>query len=334
MRVLLVDDSALVRGILKQVLEDAGFQIVGQASTGLKGVELVQSLAPQLVIMDINMPVMDGLAATRTIMASNPVPILILSSQIEAHQGFDALSAGAMEVMAKPRIADFDDPAFLAAFLGKVRTLAENPMANRSRAVEPSVQRQAVRQSFQLVVMGASTGGPQAVRQILEALPARFPLAIVLVQHLEQDFDRSYVQWLQEGTPLSVRLAEDGEVPAPGAVLVGPVGVHLQVEGNELRYDRGPAVLNQKPAVDVLFQSAARAYGNRTLGVLLTGMGQDGADGCVTIRRLGGHTLVQDAATSAIWGMPRVATERGGASEVLALEAIPSRLIALAGEGR
>jgi len=329
-RILLVDDSALARGIVGQVLEEAGFTVVGQASTGLKGVEMTRDLRPDLVIMDVHMPVMDGLAATQRIMAEAPTPILIFTTEVETKVGFEAVAAGALEVMLKPQISDLNDPGFLEVFLQKIRQLSRpggaSPLSTgtkKSPGHRPG--------DFRMVVVGASTGGPLAVRTILAALPGNFPLPLVVVQHLEQGFEASYAEWLQEQSALAVRLAGPEATPQPGTVVVGRPGRHLKFEGSSLGLDDGPAVLNQKPAVDVLFASAAKAYGNRTLGVLLTGMGSDGADGCVAIRRAGGLTLVQNQETSAIWGMPRVATERGGASEILGLEEFAARLVHWAG---
>lgn len=335
MRIVLADDSALARGIIKQALEDSGFQVIGQASNGLKAVELNRELSPDLIIMDINMPLMDGLSATREIMKEQPVPILVFSSEVDAKASFEIISCGALDIMRKPRISDYNDPAFLDVFIHKIRTLAGSlPQFRKAlRRPDSGMMLPETRTRFGLVVMGASTGGPMAVKQILDALPADFSVPLILVQHLEKGFDQSYADWLQESCKLKVRLATNPDQVLAGTVLVAPVGIHLRFEGNELSHFDGPAVLNQKPAVDVLFKSAALSYGKRLLGVLLTGMGSDGAEGCVTIRENGGHTLVQDAASSAIYGMPKVAAELGGAAEILGLDGMAPRLIQLAREG-
>jgi two-component system chemotaxis response regulator CheB len=186
--------------------------------------------------------------------------------------------------------------------------------------------------NFRIVVMGTSTGGPLAVREIISALPANFPLPILLVQHLEAAFDQSYADWLQESTGLKVGLARGGPLPGPGTLSVAPVGTHLKIDGNELVLDDGPEVFNQKPAVDVLFSSAT-TFGKRVLAVLLTGMGRDGAQGCLEIRQHGGYTLVQDQASSAIFGMPRAAIELQAASEILSLSNFAKRMVALVQEG-
>ena len=332
MRILLVDDSALARGIMKKALEDNGFSVVGQASNGQAGVELARDLMPDLIIMDINMPVMNGLQATRAIMTSNPVPIIVFSTELDAMNSFEAVANGAVDIMHKPGISEYNDPVFframkeklLAVSRAKIRSVAFPGPGSR---VAPSGEGPG---RFGILVMGASTGGPQAVSSILSKLPAGFPLGIILVQHLESGFDRSYADWLQGQCALRISLACGGPLPQAGEVFVAPVGMHLKVSGNQLVFDDSPPLVNQKPAVDVLFSSIARTFGKRSLGVLLTGMGADGAQGCADIRLNGGHTLVQDRDSSAIFGMPKAAIEMDGASEVCALDDIPARLCALA----
>lgn len=335
MRILLVDDSALARGLMKKALEDNGFTVVGQASNGMTGVEMARDLRPDLVIMDINMPVMNGLHATREIMTNSPVPIIVFSTELDAMNSFEAVANGAVDIMLKPGIAEYNNPVFFAAMKEKI--LAVSRVKMKPIAVPDSNDSSALScqngTRFGVVVMGASTGGPQAVSEILANLPANFPLGIILVQHLESGFDRSYAEWLQGQCKLKVTLAGGGSLPQAGEVFVAPVGMHLKVVGNQIAFDDGPPLVNQKPAVDVLFGSVARAFGKRTLAVLLTGMGADGAHGCVEIKTSGGYTLVQDRDSSAIFGMPRAAIEMNGASEVCALSNIPARLRELAGDG-
>ncbi len=335
MRILLVDDSALARGILKVGLEQAGFQVVGFASNGQSGFELARDLKPDVVIMDINMPVMDGLTATREIMSACPAPIIVFSSQLDGPAGFDAIACGAVDIMHKPSIAEYNNPVFIEEFRKKIVAAAgakRIPSAGTSSI--PSQDPVAVpgqSGSVGLVVMGASTGGPVAVASILASLPEDLGAGILLVQHLEKGFDSSYAEWLQGQTRLSVSLAAEGQVPGPGRVMIAPVGLHTVVSGNAVRLEDSAPVYNQKPAVDLLFSSAAAAYGNRLLGVLLTGMGCDGASGCAEIIRKGGYTLVQDRETSSVYGMPKAAVELRAASEVLPLDRIPERIAALCG---
>lgn len=327
MKVLIVDDSALVRSILKQVLSQAeGFTIAGEASNGEKAVEMAREVKPDLIIMDINMPIKTGLEATEEIMKDNPLPIVIFSTEADAEVGFKAVSLGAVEVIKKPEMTRFNDPDFFETFIEKLKKIG----ASRSTVhTAPQREREVTSRKgeYSLMVMGASTGGPLAVKEILSNLPASFPLGIALVQHLEEGFDEGYAQWLNDASPLSVRLARAEDYPAPGEVIIAPVNIHLACRDRKLYLEDTPKVLNQKPSVDVLFSTAAKEFGNRVLAVLLTGMGRDGAAGCKEIVNAGGTTVVQDEATSTIFGMPKAAIEAGGASTVLPLGEIHKYLI-------
>ena len=284
---------------------------------------------PDCIIMDINMPVLDGLEATRRIMQDRPVPILILSNVVDADSSYRAISNGAVDVLRKPDIDQFNEPEFYQGFLQRIRSLSAKKVTRP--AIEPvkPLHTGVSTQKYGVVVIGASTGGPAAVRHVLQQLPGNFPVGIVLVQHLEQGFEQGYARWLDEATALQVRLVEQSEKLTPGAVLVAPVEKHVILHGQTVMLDDGPRVLNQKPSVDVLFTSAVKAFRDRVLGVLLTGMGYDGANGCAAIVAHGGTTLVQDKDTSAIFGMPKAAIDAGAASRVLPLQAIAACLVEL-----
>ncbi|MCP4110034.1 MAG: chemotaxis-specific protein-glutamate methyltransferase CheB [Desulfobacteraceae bacterium] len=333
MKILIVDDSALIRSILKHLLNnkiEKNFIIAGEASDGERAVEMNRELKPDVIIMDINMPKMNGIEATRRIMKDNPVPILIFSREIDADISYKAMSAGAVDVMPKPTMDQINEPNFYKKFLQKIQVLGtseELPVPGSAVTNSKSVLK---KNKYQMLVMGASAGGPVAVKEVLENLPGTFPFGIALVQHMERGFDKGYVRWLNQATRLSVRLAGDTELIRPGEVFVAPVDKHLIVAGNRLMLDDGPRILNQKPCADVLFESAALSYGDRLVGVLLTGMGRDGASGCVSVLSKGGITLVQDEQTSAIFGMPKAAIEMGGASKILPLQKIAEYLIWLA----
>jgi chemotaxis response regulator CheB len=327
MKILIVDDSALLRGILKQTLLAHGsVKTVVEASNGKIAVEKNLSEKPDLIIMDINMPVMDGIAATREIMSRRPVPVMIFSNELDAHNSFKALEYGALDLMKKPDIDQLNNPEFYRAFIDRLHELALSlPKTTKESGRTPERRGK----GFDMIVMGASTGGPLAIGSIISTLPES--LGIVIVQHMETGFDDSFASWLDGDTPLSVRLARDDDFPSPGEVLIAPASYHLLFRNGRLALDDGPKVLNQKPSVDVLFSSAASQFRERLVGVLLTGMGSDGAQGCVDIKRNGGTTLVQDADTSTIFGMPKSAIRLGGASRVLPLDKISETLLALAG---
>ncbi len=330
MKILIVDDSALIRTILKHLLGfEKDFIIAGEASDGRRAIEMNRELEPDFIIMDINMPKMSGLEATRRIMQDKPVPILIFSREIDAEISYEAISSGAVEVVRKPNMDQINEPVFYQGFLQKIRMLGAKKNISRPKVADAETQSMQKKHKYQTLVMGASTGGPVAVKEVLGNLPVSFPLGIALVQHMEKGFDKGYVRWLNEATALNVCLAGNTEFIRPGQVFVAPVDRHLIIVGNRLMLDDGPKVLNQKPGVDVLFESAALSYGDKLIGVLLTGMGRDGASGCASILLKKGITVVQDEQTSAIFGMPKAAIEMGGASKVLPLQKIAEYLIEL-----
>lgn len=338
-RVLIVDDSALMRNVLRDLLSSApDISVVGEATNGLAGLEKAESLKPDIITMDLDMPIMDGVTATKRIMAEHPVPVLVFSASAETRAGFAALEAGARDVLLKPDIDKLNDEVFRRSFCEKVRVIARSASRLSLPRTDAVLQSASIGRSpagalangIGAVVIGASTGGPVAVHQVLSSLPADFPVGIALVQHLEDGFDAGYAQWLGEGCKLKVRLA--GKAPTAfeaGTVIVAPVNKHLVVNAGSMMLDDGARVVNQKPAVDVLFRTASAWFGPRLVGVLLTGMGRDGADGCKAIVDASGRTLVQDKETSAIYGMPKAAAELGAATEVLPLAAIGPRLVEL-----
>jgi two-component system chemotaxis response regulator CheB len=319
-KLLIVDDSALARLMLKGIFEnDPDIQVIGEAVNGEKGVSMTADLRPDVVIMDVNMPVLDGIEATRKIMSKTPVPILIFTSAKDTRMGYLACQAGAVDVLTKPGIDQLNDPVFMGTLRGIILSLGNRhpahgalPAAEEKPKLPPATARE-------VLVIGASTGGPKAVRDILSALPDNISVPMALVQHMETGFDCGFVEWLQEATTIRVTLLKNTVIPEKGNLYVAPCDRHLVFEGRRLVLDDGPRVLNQKPAVDRLFSSAAAVYGNRTIGVLLTGMGQDGARGCVDIIKAGGATIVEDASTAAIFGMPKAAIDRGGATKVTPL---------------
>lgn len=337
MRVLLVDDSALMRTILRQVMEENGATVVGEAGNGGDAVTLVASARPDLVIMDFNMPVLNGVGATRKIMGVTPVPVVIFSNEADARLSLDALQAGAVEVLSKPDLDQFNDQRYIAQFMATLQAACRRKGTQGRTTAGGAVQEvpgvtpeQMPRTPPAVIVIGASTGGPAAVRTILQGLPKDFPVGIAVVQHIEERFDTGYAAWLNDACAVHVRLAQDKERVTPGTVLVAPGNRHLVCREGYFVLDDGPRVGNQKPAVDSLFTSAAQWFHRRVVGVLLTGMGADGADGCVAIRDAGGYTIVQDQETSFIYGMPRAAVERGGASRVLPLGEITTALCRVA----
>lgn len=333
MNILLVDDSALLRGIIREVLQkESDLTVVGEATNGEKGWEKAKELRPDLIIMDVNMPVMDGIQATRRIMEDVPTPVLVFTSEVDVEKGFEAIESGAIEILKKPPIDQLNDPEFSKLFLNKLRSLARNKPSPVKTETDTEVVTDSRGRNFSLVAIGASTGGPVAVREVLKAVPRDYSIPIAIVQHLEAGFDGGYVQWLDEAAKIKVALAEKRGNFSPGTAVVAPADYHLKCAGSGYVLDQSEKVLNQRPSVDVLFSSAADLYGKKVLGVLLTGMGRDGADGCVAIKANGGMTVCQDEATSAIFGMPKAAIELKGASRVLPLGSIARFLVNIGGQ--
>lgn len=329
MKVLVVDDSIMMRTLLKDFFAEHGEEVVGEAPNGKKAIELADSLKPDLITMDIDMPVMDGIDAAESILSVRKNPIVIFASDIAPETFSKLKNLGVAEIIEKPGISRFNQPEYAEGFITRLRSHVENFSHNEKRALKKSAgsgKTEPPSARIEIAVMGASTGGPDAVRRVLSSLPADFPVGIALVQHIEARFAAGYAEWLDGHCKLKVRQAIDGEPTVPGVVYIASGDTHLVVAKKKLILDDGPLIKNQRPAVEKLFQSAAEAYGSASMGVILTGMGNDGADGAVSIRKAGGYMIVQDEFTSFIHGMPKAAAEAGGASVVLPLEKIASAM--------
>lgn len=348
-RVLLVDDSPSVRAVLRRFLRRTpDLEVAAEASDGAEAVEAVLEHEPQVVVMDLQMPVLDGYAAIERIMALRPTPIVVLTSRANRNQietAFEAVRRGALEVLPKPEdeaswnhLAD-TLPATLRAVavatpgvprLRPRRRRAPRPAPPRPPLLEP-------RRRLRWVAVGASTGGPAALRELLEALPDRPPVSVLVVQHIAPGFELGLADWLGRELLLDVRVARSGDHPRPGAVRLAPAGAHLRLgAGGALELDPStPPRRGHRPSVDELFHSLAATVPERSAGVLLSGMGNDGVEGLTELRCRGGLTLVQDQATSVVWGMPRVAVEQGAAEVALAPRQIACALVqAWGGERR
>jgi two-component system chemotaxis response regulator CheB len=328
-KILIIDDSAVIRSILRGVLEaEDDMTVAGEAANGRAAAELNQALSPDMIIMNINLPIMNGLDAMRRIMREKPVPIVIFSGEATDARRAEALAAGAADVIRKPKIDAFNAPGYPQAFIARIRG-ALSTGAGRLRERVPRAPKPPG--AYSLIVAGASTGGPLALREILRVLPKTFPACVAVVQHMEKGFDRGFAGWLDDATPLTVRLAGPMNPVIPGRVYIAPTDLHLTVKNRLLILEDGEKELNQKPSIDRLFHSASQCYKEALIGLLLTGMGRDGALGCRSIVSGGGITLVQDEKTSAIFGMPRAAIELNAATRVLPLSEISRHLLALAG---
>jgi two-component system, chemotaxis family, protein-glutamate methylesterase/glutaminase len=347
-RVLVVEDSLTVRKYLVECLEtDPELEVIAEAEDGKQAIELCERLRPDVVTLDMMLPVMTGLSATEYIMAYCPTPIVIVSASTnrgELFRTYEALAAGALDVIEKP-LDDGSNPEWEGKLIATVKLISRIKVITHPRAklaspktlarTAPSsvVRSQPGKQNHQYVAVGVSTGGPQALAAILSALPADFPLPLLLVIHISPAFGRAFADWLNDQSSIPVAMAvHDQPLPpfgAPGALLAPP-DRHLIVRGKRLCLTNDSEVHSCRPSVDILFQSVAREIANRAVGVLLTGMGRDGAQGLLAIRNAGGLTLAQDETTSIVFGMPREAISLGAANRVLPLDDITRTLIACA----
>jgi len=341
-RVLLVDDSPLTLHILQRLLlRSPDIQVVGTAADGQAALELLPTLNPDVICTDMHMPGMSGLELTRAVMATRPCPILVVSVSMEPGSPsiFRMLEAGAVDVYPKPRaILDADEEKLARELASKIRIVAgvhvfrrrtaPTPLAPPKLPVSPPVS--APRSPVKLVAIGASTGGPQALRAILSALPTDFPSPVVCVQHIGGDFLGELVRWLAEECSLPVRKAAQGEMPQVGTVYFAPEGAHLEFDAQgRFALSDAPPCDGHRPSVTVTQRAAARQFGAGAVGILLTGMGRDGAEGMAAIAAADGVTIAQDEASSVVYGMPREAVALGAARHVLPLEQIAPALAAL-----
>lgn len=335
-RVLVAEDSPIFAEALREAIEDSrDLEVCGVATDGREAVELCSQLAPDLVTMDVRMPVMDGLSAIEEIMSRRPTPILVMTADPRGETGelaVEALRRGALDLMQKP--LDWPIPFDRAhALRERIRLLASVPVVHhmRPRTRAAPSRPSAPEHPVEIAAIGASTGGPPALARILGGLPSDYRVPIAIVQHISSGFAANLVRWLDGVTRLEVRLARDGDVLGPGLVLLAPDGRHMEVgRGGRVSLTNGPPVDGHRPSVTVLLESVARSFGARSAGLLLTGMGRDGAAGLQAIRRAGGATAAQDRDSSAVWGMPRAAVELGAAASQLPLDGCAPWLVRLA----
>jgi two-component system, chemotaxis family, protein-glutamate methylesterase/glutaminase len=344
-RVLVVEDSATVRGrLLEIVRSDYSLELIGEAEDGKRAIELCQQYRPDVITMDMMLPIMSGLAATEYIMAHCPTPILVVSASTnrgELFKIYEALAAGAVDVLEKPTGSE-PDGVWESRFLATVRLVAKIRVITHPRARLTSLQRPApplmpppavprAGRKFDLVAIGASTGGPGAIVEVLRGLPADFALPILFVLHINEPFGTAFADWLDGQTARRVSYPKDGMplAAAAGRVIVAPGNRHLVVRNGRLHLTDEAERHSCRPSVDVLFESVARECGASAVACLLTGMGRDGAQGLLKIRAAGGLTIAQDESTSVIYGMPREAALLNAATLILRLGEIGPRLGAL-----
>lgn len=340
-RVLVVDDSALVRKLLTGLLaSDPEIEVVGAASDPYEARELIKALNPHVLTLDVEMPRMDGVTFLRNLMRLRPMPVVMVSSLTErgADVTLEALSLGAVDYVAKPKLGLADGLERLAdEIIAKVKIARKARLRPRIQVAngEPTlaVPRMSLRTTDRVIAIGASTGGTEAIADILRQFPPDSP-AVVITQHIPEGFSERFAVRLDGLCAMSVKEARDGDPVTVGCAYVAPGNHHLRVVRSGARYlckvTQEDHVNRHRPSVDVLFGSIAQHVGPNAVGVILTGMGADGADGLGLIRAAGSPTIAQDKESSVVWGMPGEATKRGHAMEVLPLDKIAARVLKLA----
>ncbi len=342
-KVLVVDDSPLIRQLIVEALEkDPDVQVVGTAENGQQAIEQAAALRPHVITMDVDMPVMDGLTATERIMADYPTPILVLTADPRnqapelTHR---ALAVGALALRVKPaaeaEMANLAREVKLLAtirVIRHVRGVKKVPGSSPSQPALPLIAPQPfATTSLGVICIASSTGGPQVVQKLLTDLPADFPVPLAIVQHINAAFSESLVGWLASSSKLKVRVAKDNDLLTPGTVLLAPPDAHLVIAGRgKVSVASGGPRDGHLPSAPMLLESAARAYARRAVGVILTGMGNDGVDGLAAIRTAGGKTIAQNQDSSVVFGMPGAAISRGIVDHVVSGDDLASTLIKLA----
>jgi two-component system chemotaxis response regulator CheB len=342
LHVLVIDDSAVVRQVVATLLSGQPGLSVSVAADPLIAFERMKKRRPDVILLDLELPRMDGISFLRKLMQEDPIPVVVCAglAGVRAERGLRALEEGAIEIVTKP---SFGVGEFLRASSEKLvetlRAAAAARVSRRGRAdAAPPVARAAKQRApgpaagpaRSVIAIGASTGGTEAIRHLVSVLPGDAP-ALAIVQHMPDPYTLAFAQRLDAISALDVKQAEDGDELRPGRALIAPGNRHLRIRAHGGAFfallDDSAPVSRHRPSVDVLFRSLAESAGSRAIGVLLTGMGSDGADGLLALRRAGAATLVQDESTSVVFGMPREAIERGAAQQVLPLEALAATIL-------
>jgi two-component system chemotaxis response regulator CheB len=347
-RVLVVDDSALMRKLIPQILEaDPSIEVVGTAMDGNFCLRKIEELQPTVVTLDLEMPGMNGIDTLKEIMRSHPVPVIVVSSHSTegASVTLKALGLGAFDFVAKPHDASSHMAETATELIAKIHAAADGKVVRPGSLREPIALKKIsagkpTPPPSKLVAIGISTGGPQALEFLLAQLPPDFPGSIVVVQHMPEGFTDMFARRLDELCSLSVKEAQSGDMLLAGRVLICPGSRHMKVKrlamGDLVILNEEERVNGHRPSVDVLFNSVAEEFGSLAIAVLMTGMGDDGAQGLGAVKKAGGMTIAQSEESCVVFGMPKAAIERGYATRVVALDVLSSTLQALCGrhEGR
>lgn len=346
-RVLIVDDSSVVRQTLSEILSsDPAIEVMGTASDPIRAVEKIKQEIPDVITLDVEMPHMDGLTFLNKIMSQHPIPVVICSSLTVggSDTALKALEYGAVDIITKPKLGTkqfFEESKINICDIVKAASCADiKKFVHRKMEVQPKLSADVIMPKIaskamlqtteKVVVVGASTGGTEALKIFLEELPSDTP-GIVIVQHMPENFTKAFAKRLDGLCKISVKEAEDGDTVIRGRALIAPGNYHMLLKRSGARYfveiKEGPLVSRHRPSVDVLFRSAARYAGKNAVGVIMTGMGDDGAKGMLELKEAGAYTIAQDEKTCVVFGMPNEAIKLGGVSKVLPLNAISGNVL-------
>lgn len=337
-RVLIVEDSQVIRQFLKHIIaRDPRLEIAGAVESGEEALRILNKVCPDVISLDIRLPGMNGFEVTRRIMSERPTPIVVVSASVECADlqiTMNALQEGALAVLEKPTgIASGDYEVLAERLCTQLAIMSQVKVVRRrvdSRPIQRTDRSVPLRlASFRALGIVSSTGGPKALAHVLNALGPDFPLPILAVQHITSSFLEGFASWLEGVCPFSVEIVRGQSMLTGGRIYMAAPDHHLRAEGGFVRIERGDPVCAQRPSGTVLFESMAGTLGSQAIGVLLTGMGEDGAEGLLQLRRQGAHTIAEDESTAVVYGMPAEAVRLGAVSESLPLQAIASRILEL-----
>lgn len=342
-RVLIIDDSVFIRKLLKDIVNQSGeFTVAGVAINGRDALRQIHEIEPDVITLDVEMPVMNGLETLGAIMKQRPTPVVMLSSLTTkgASTSIAALQLGAVDVVAKPIVNGFPQLQEIAGeIIAKLRAAAAVnparlvPTDSLTAPVKKITRTQTAGSTLPVVMIAASTGGPRALRQIIPQLHSEVSAFYFVIQHLPVGFTKHFAQDLDKISWLNVREAEEGDTPKPDTLLVAPAGKHSAfTRGGKITLTEEPPLWGVRPAADIPMCTAAEIFGSRVVGAVLTGMGRDGAHGLLQIKKHGGRTLAEDQTTCVIYGMPKAAAENGAAQQIVKLDDMPAAIAASAKE--
>lgn len=336
--VLIVDDSATARGLLKMALEtDPEIRVIGMVQDGKEAIDIIPKLRPDIVLMDLRMPNMDGFQAVRHIMGYFATRILIVTASFSdrTHLVFRALEAGALDLIEKPMLGLMENnPDSAKELISKVKTLSKVNIAGIERNLGLKLRRNLrvpnKKSDGKIVAIAVSTGGPRALKEVVPLFPEDLPAGVIIIQHMSRGFISGMADWLQALSRIKIKVAGEGDTINQGEVLFPPDNYHIILDKNgKIRLEDSPPIFGIRPAADILFPTIAKYYGKKVIGVIMTGMGDDGVRGMECIKREGGATIAQDEKSCAVFGMPKVAIERGVIDKIVPLGKITETIIDL-----